>query len=116
MFDGYYFLITNLSQYSGQDLAELYSERGKAELQMKAASEFAFSSSSRKKSSYRGRPIEHESCEEEDETRPENCVRIQLYMLIYQLLHVGLYIMYGAPELDTESGSDIAAEQDADTT
>ncbi len=122
-------MITNLSQqeYSGEELATLYSERGKAEVhqgEMKASSEFAFSSSSRKKSSYRGRPIEHEPCEEE--IRPENGVRLQLYMLIYQLLHVGRCIMHGAseslceasePETESEaSDRDVDAGQDADTT
>ncbi len=80
---------------------------------MKAASEFAFSSSSRNKPFYRGRPIEHEPCGEEDEISPENCVRLQLYMLVYQLVHIGCCIMHGAPDPSSESeasDSDVAAD------
>ena len=62
IFDRVHFLVTNLelSDYSGEEIANSYSQRGKAELhqgEMKAACKFAFSSSSRKKSHYRGREL-----------------------------------------------------------
>ncbi len=106
------YLDHELQGYSGEDLVTLYSKRDKAELhqgEMKAASEFAFSSSSRKKPFYRGRPIEHEPCGVEDEIRPENCVRLQLYMLV----HIGRCIMHGAPDPSSESeasDSNVAAD------
>ena len=91
LFDGSYFLVTSLdrSDYSGEEVAKIYRQRGKAELhqgEMKAACKFAFSSSPRKKSHDRGKAlavIEESVPVDDDEVGMENAVRLLLYMLIY---------------------------------
>ena len=106
IFDRVHFLVTNLelSDYSGEEIANSYSQRGKAELhqgEMKAACKFAFSSSSRKKSHYRGRElamIEESVAIDDDEVGMENAVRLLLYMLVYQLMHIARCILHSAPE------------------
>lgn len=113
LFDGYYFLITNLEEatYTGKELADLYSQRGKAELhqgEMKATCTFCFPSSPRPKSHYREVSIEREETEEvhpEDAVGMENAVRLQLYMLVYELLHIGRCTLHSAPELEGAQAS-----------
>lgn len=118
LFDGVYFLITNLesTQYSGEDLANLYSRRGKAELhqgEMKAAiGQFSLPSSPRPKSHYRQIAIEREDeaqiqAETEDPAAVgmQNAVRLQLYMLVYQLLHIGRCILHSSPHIQEPDGA-----------
>jgi len=69
---------------------------------MKAAWKLSFPSSPRPKTYYRQAPIEREQ-----ETTPkdtgligmENAVRLQLYMLIYQLLHIARCTLHSAPQV-----------------
>ncbi|MXW15746.1 MAG: IS1380 family transposase [Rhodothermaceae bacterium] len=97
LFDRFYFLITNLSptQSTGQELATTYRRRGKAEMhqgEIKAVSTWSLSSSPRPKSHYRETPIERPPLSHNDADaapiRPENIVRLFLYLLTYQLLHI----------------------------
>jgi len=87
----------------------MYRQRGKAELhqgEMKAACTFAFSSSPCKKSHYRGKilPVTEENVATDDEeVGMENAVRLLLYMLVYQLMHIGRCILYSAPGQEPET-------------
>ena len=111
LFDGSYFLVTSLdrSDYSGEEVAKIYRQRGKAELhqgEMKAACKFAFSSSPRKKSHDRGKAlavIEESVPVDDDEVGMENAVRLLLYMLVYQLMHIARCILHSAPEQAPEA-------------
>ncbi len=117
LFDGYYFWVTNLdrSAYSGEEIAKMYRQRGKAELhqgEMKAACKFAFPSSPRKKSHYRGKalPVIGESVPvDDDEVGMENAMRLLLYMLVYPLMHIGRYILHSAPEQEPEESTQASA-------
>jgi len=107
LFDKFYFLITNLEKEtcSGKVLTNLYSKCGKAEYhqgEMNAAARtFSLSSSLRPKSHYRDVSIVRE---EEAEIKPEdphvvgmaNTVRLQRYMLVYQLLHIGRFTLHSS--------------------
>ncbi len=111
IFDGSYFLVTSLdpSDFSGEEIAKLYRQRGKAELhqgEMKAACKFAFPSSPRKKSHYRGKalPVIEESVPvDDDEVGMENAVCLLLYMLVYQLMHIARCILHSAPDQELET-------------
>lgn len=110
IFDGYYFLVTSLdpSDFSGEEIAKIYRQRGKAELhqgEMKAACKFAFPSSPRKKSHYRGRElatIKESVPVDDDKVGMENAVRLLLYMLVYQLMHIGRCTLHSPPDQKPE--------------
>ena len=124
LFDGVYFLITNLeeAQYSGEELANLYSRRGKAEQhqgEMKAAiPQCSLSSSPRPKSHYRQVLIqrqEGEQVQEEPEDKEavgmENAVRLQLYMLVYQLMHIGRCTLHSTPQTEEPDGAPVQSSE-----
>jgi len=105
LFNDCYFLVTNLDAdtHSGEVLAALYSRRGKAEMhqgEIKAICTLSFSSSPRAKSHYRNVLIEREDSAEADEdaeVQAENAVRLQVYMLVYQLLHISRCLLHSPP-------------------
>ena len=93
-----YYLVTSLSkaEYSGTALAAPYGRRNKAAMhqgEMKAAAVFMFwSSSPRAESHYRNRIIKREKQTEQTASgivRAQNAAMLQIFMLVYQLLHVG---------------------------
>ncbi len=76
----------------------LYRKRGKAEKhfgELNAACSMALSSVLRPKTHYKGRPVVWvpDESEQEAETRAENEVLLQVYLLTYQLMHVGRCLM-----------------------
>ena len=103
-----YYLVTNLPKetHPAEELAPMYPRRGNAERyqgEMHAACPLLLSSSPRPKSHYRNNPIERDDStdtegtegqpvakEEEKyaEIRPENDARLQLRMLVYELIHI----------------------------
>ncbi len=98
LFNDFHFLVTNLDAdtHSGKVLAALYSRRGKAEMhqgEIKAICTLSFSSSPRAKSHYRNVSIEREDIAETD----ENVVRLQVYMLVYQILHISQCLLHSPP-------------------
>ena len=105
LFNDFYFLVTNLDAdtHSGEVLAALYSRRGKAEMhqgEIKAICSLSFSSSPRAKSHYRNVPIAREDIAEADEDaeiQAENAVRLQVYLLVYQLLHISRCLLHSPP-------------------
>ncbi len=105
LFNDCHFLVTNLDAdtHSGEVLAALYSRRGKAEMhqgEIKAICTLSFSSSPRAKSHYRNVPIAREDIAEADEdaeVQAENAVRLQVYMLVYQLLHISRCLLHSPP-------------------
>ena len=122
LFDGVYFLITNLeeAQYSGEELANLYSRRGKAEQhqgEMKAAmSHCSLSSSPRPKSHYRQVPIpRQEEAQEESKDKGavgmENAGRLQLGMLVYQLLHIARCTLHSTPQTEEPDGAPVQSSE-----
>ena len=109
LFDRFYFLITNLdaTQSTGEEVATTYSRRGKAEMhqgEIKAACTLSLSSSPRPKSHYRQNPIEREPPSHDDAAsiRPENIVRLFLYLLTYQLLHIARELFHGPPPMEAD--------------
>ena len=109
LFDGTYFLVTNLDAklYPGQKLVPMYSQRGKAEMhqgEMKIASSASLSSSPRPKSHYRQRPIERTyEVDPDAEVGAENDVRLQVFMLVYQLLHISRCNLHSPPPSSDET-------------
>ncbi len=103
LYDRVYFLVTNLDaeMYPGQKLVPMYSQRGKAEMhqgEMKIACSASLSSSPRPKSHYRQRPIERTyEVDPDAEVGAENDVRLQVYMLAYQLLHISRCNLHSPP-------------------
>ncbi len=96
LFPRHYFLITNLDAeaYPAEELVKLYRKRGKAEKyfgKMRAVCSMSQSSVARPNMHYKGWPVvrEPDESEQEDEIRAENEVLLQVYTLVYQLLHVG---------------------------
>ena len=122
-----YYLVTSLSkaECSGVDLATMYERRSKAEIhqgKMKAAAGFmSLSSSPRAKSHYRNRIIKREEQTEQAEqtasgaVRAQNAAMLQIFMLVYQLLHVGRSVPGVSAARPCPAISDVPSSVDADT-
>ncbi len=115
LFPRHFYLITDLDAeaYPAEQLVNLYRKRGKAEKhfgELNAACSMALSSVPRPKTHYKGRPVvrvpdeseqdgseqdgsEQDESEQEAEIRAENEVLLQVYLLTYQLMHVGRCLM-----------------------
>ncbi len=105
LFPRHFYLITDLDveAYPAEQLVNLYRKRGKAEKhfgELNAACSMALSSVLRPKTHYKGRPVvrvpdesEQDESEQDAEIRAENEVLLQVYLLTYQLMHVGRCLM-----------------------
>ena len=100
LFARHYYLLTDQDEESffAAQLVKLYAKRGKAEKhfgELNAACSMALSSVARPKSHYLGRPVVRQPIEQEqqDKTRAESEVMLQVYLLVHQLLHVGRCLM-----------------------
>ena len=126
LFNDHHFLITNLGEelYTGQELALLYSRRGKAEMhqgEMKAACELSLPSSPRPKSHYRQVPIVREEAPEaeasarEPEIRAENEAYLLIQLLVYQLIHIARSLYHSPPPpLEPEPDEEPPMQRTAD--
>ena len=123
-----YYLVSNLPKetHPAEELAPMYPRRGNAERyqgEMHAACPLLLSSSPRPKSHYRNNPIERDDStdaegtegqpvtkEEEKyaEIRPENDARLQVGMLVYELIHIAQQTEKGAP---SENGAQVPCEE-----
>ncbi len=100
LFPRHFYLITDLDveAYPAEQLVNLYRKRGKAEKhfgELNAACSMALSSVPRPKTHYKGRPVVRvpDESEQDAEIRAENEILLQVYLLTYQLMHVGRCLM-----------------------
>ena len=98
LFPRHYFLLTDQDKetFSAEQLVKLYRQRGKAEKhfgELNAACSMALSSVARPKSHYLGQPVDRQPVEQKEKIRAENAVMLQVFLLVYQLLHVGRCLM-----------------------
>ena len=126
LFNDYHFLVTNLGEdlYAGEDLAVLYSQRGKAEMhqgEIKAACALSLPSSPRPKSHYRQAPIVREEAPEAEESaqapkiRAENEAYLLIQLLAYQLLHIARSLYHSPPPpVASESDADLPPQRTAE--
>ena len=100
LFARHYFLLTDQDEeaFSAAQLVKLYQQRGKAEKhfgELNAACSMALSSAARPKTHYLGRPVARRANKQEQKQtiRAENEVMLQVFLLVYQIMHVGRCLM-----------------------
>ncbi len=125
-FNDYYFLITNLSKdlYSGEDLASLYSQRGNAkryQADIREACELSRSFESHTGSENSTSPVDDAECKAGERRKDlaflmkKNTVRILLYLVSYQFMHIARELNHRAPpRWETETDDNLQQVQDGE--